>query len=179
MTSLPQAPTRTPERRVVMGRVTEVEDPYTRQVAVPPAVLYPLVLLAVVVDVVAFVLRAVLRLPVPTARPPLKTLRKGPEYVVTPIWVRDADESIVELEVHGHLNRAAVLRTDRIRTVARRQKGDLPLAAGPIENLTTGRLLRPRPATLLTHLGFGLILQALVGAVLVGLVVAALLLSRG
>ena len=175
MTSSPYAPSRTSDRRVVMGRVTEVEEPYGREVAVPAAVLYPLVLLAVVVDIVGLVLRGLLRLPVPSARRPLKVLRKGPEYVVTTVWVRDADDSLVELEVHGHLNPSAVLRTDRIRTVARRQKGDLPLLAGPIENLTTGRVLRPRPATLLTHLGLGLVLQALLGAVLVTLLLAALL----
>src|SRR5205823_12624917 len=100
---------------------------------------------------------------------PLKSLRKGPEYLVTPLWVRDADDSLVE--VHGHVSRSALLRTDRIRTVASRPKGDLPLVAGPIENLTTGRLLRPRRATLVSHLGVALILQAVLGVLLIAAVV--------
>jgi hypothetical protein len=156
-----------------MGRLTEVEESYAREVGVPPIVLFPVLVTAMVVDLVGLLLGAILRTAMPTARRPFKTLRKGPEYMVTSIWVRDADDSLVELEVHGHLNRSALIRTDRIRTVARRQKGDLPLLAGPIENLTTSRMLRPRRATLLTHLGFGLLLQAALGALLISLVGAA------
>ena len=178
MTSPPQTAVTTPARRVVMGRVTEVEEPYAREVGVPPILLFPLVVCATVFDLVGLLLRAVLRLRVPTARRPLKALRKGPEYMVTPIWVRDADDSLVELEVHGHLNRSAVVRTDRIRTIARRQKGDLPLLAGPIENLTTSRMLRPRRATLLTHLGLGLVLQGMLGAVLVVLIATAFVIGH-
>jgi hypothetical protein len=46
------------------------------------------------------------------------------------------------------------------------------LLAGSIENLTTGRVLRPRRATLMTHLGLGLLLQAVIGALLIGAIVA-------
>ena len=95
--------------------------------------------------------------------------------MVTSVWVRDADDSRVEVEVHGHLNRTALIRRDRIRTVTRRQKGDLPLLAGPIENLTTSRVLRPSRATLVSHLGVGLILQAILGALLIGFVVSVLI----
>ncbi len=173
MTSPPQTTAITPARRVVMGRVTEVEEPYAREVAVPPIVLYPLMICATIVDLFGILFGALLRIRVPTARRPLKSLRKGPEYMVTPIWVRDADDSLIELEVHGHLNRSAVIRNDRIRTIAHRQKGDLPLLAGTIENLTTSRMLRPRRATLMTHLGLGLVLQAMIGGVLLVLIGAA------
>jgi hypothetical protein len=156
-----------------MGQITEVEESYAREVGVPPLILFPVVLTALVVDLVGLLLSAILRTAMPSARRPLKALRKGPEYMVTSIWVRDADDSLVEVEVHGHLNRSALIRTDRIRTVARQQKGDLPLLAGPIENLTTSRTLRPRRATLLTHLGFGLLLQATIGALLISLLVVA------
>jgi hypothetical protein len=158
-----------------MGRVIEVEESYAREVGVPPAVLVPLLAAALVVDLLGLLVAAVLRIGLPTARRPFKTLRKGPEYMVTPIWVRDAGDALVEVEVHGHLNRSAIIRKDRIRTVTRRQKGDLPLLAGPIENLTTGRVLRPRRATLVSHLGVGLFLQAALGLLLVGFVVAAVL----
>ena len=179
MTSPPQAPVKVPTRRVVMGQITEVEESYAREVGVPPLILFPIYLTALVVDLVGLLLGAILRTPVPTARRPLKALRKGPEYMVTSIWVRDADDSLVEVEVHGHLSRSALIRTDRVRTVARHQKRrDLPLLAGPIENLTTSRLLRPRRATLGTHLGLGLLLQAFLGTVLVGLLLAAYLIGR-
>src|SRR2546429_5865454 len=136
MTSPPQASVKVPVRRVVMGRITEVEESYAREVAIPPIVLFPVVVAAFAVDVVALLLSTVLRIRIPSARRPLKALRKGPEYMVTPIWVRDADDSLVELEVHGHLNRSALIRNDRIRTVARQQNGDPPPLAGPIANLS-------------------------------------------
>jgi len=179
MTSPPQVPVKVPNRRVVMGQITEVEESYAREVGVPPLILFPVFVAALVVDLIGLLLGAILRTPMPTARRPLKSLRKRPEYMVTSIWVRDADDSLVELEVHGHLNRSAIIRTDRIRTVARQQKrSDLPLLAGPIENLTTSRMLRPRRATLATHLGLGLLLQAFLGAVLISLLVAAYLIGR-
>jgi hypothetical protein len=173
MTSPPQAPVKVPTRRVVMGQITEVEESYAREVGVPPMILFPVYLAALAVDLIGLMLGTILRIGVPSARRPLKALRKGPEYMVTSIWVRDADDSLVEVEVHGHLNRSALIRTDRIRTVARQQKGDLPLLAGPIENLTTSRMLRPRRATLVTHLGLGLLLQAMIGAMLITTVAVA------
>jgi hypothetical protein len=175
MTSPPQAPVKVPSRRVVMGPVVEVEEPYAREVGVPPALLFPLLIAALAMDLAGLLVTAVFRIGVPTARRPLRTLRKGPEYMVTPIWVRDADDSLIEVEVHGHLSRSAVIRKDRIRTVTRQQKGDLPLLAGPIENLSTSRVLHPRRATLMSHLGVGLVLQAAVGMLLIGFVSAVVL----
>jgi hypothetical protein len=179
MTSPPQAALTAPARRVVMGRVTEVEEPYTRTVTVPPIVLYPVAMFAMFVDIVSALVGTVLRTRVASTRRPVKALRKGPEYMVTTIWVRDADDSLVELEVHGHLGRSAVIRGDRIRTMARRQKrADLPLLAGQIENLTTSRMLRPRRATLLTHLGLGLVLRAMLGAAVLTLIAGAFLVGH-
>src|SRR5690242_10852164 len=98
MTSPPQTTATIPARRVVMGRVTEVEESYAREVAVPPIILYLVMLCATIVDVIGLVLGTLLRTRMPTARKPFKSLRKGPEYMVTPIWVRDADDSLIELE---------------------------------------------------------------------------------
>jgi hypothetical protein len=175
MTSLPYAPAKVPTRRVVLGQIVRLDDAYGRELPVPPVVLFPVLAAAIVAELLGLVLGMILRTgALGTARRPLKSLRKGPEYMVTPIWVRDADDSLVEVEVHGHLNKSALLRTDRIRTVTRPQKGDLPPLAGPIENLTTGRTLRPRRATLLTHLGLGLILQAVAGVLIIAGVVTLL-----
>jgi hypothetical protein len=175
MTDPTRPPTKVPSRQIVLGKVLEVEESYARQLPVPPILLLPLFLAAAVPELFGLVIGAVLRTGPPgTARRPLKALRQGPEFMVTPIHVRDADGSVIEVEVHGHLGRSALIRTDRIRTEARRQKGDLPLLAGPIENLTTGRTVRPRRATLWTHFGTPLVLQGLLGMVLFGFTVACL-----
>ncbi len=173
MTTVSPASVKVPRRRVVLGQIIRVDEAYGRELSVPPLVLFPVLIAALVPELLGLLIGAVLgKGALGTARRPLKSLRKGPEFQVTPLWIRDADDSLIEVEVHGHVSRSALLRTDRIRTVATKPKGDLPYVAGSIENLTTGRLLRPRRATLVTHLGPALILQALLGALLIaGLVV--------
>jgi hypothetical protein len=158
--------------RIVLGQIVRIDESYARQLRVPPATLLSVLAAAAVIDVLALLLATVFRARAPVAsRPGLKALRKGPEFMVTPIWVRDADGSLVELEVHGHLNASALIRTDRIRTTVYRQKGrDLPPRVGDLENLTTGRITRPRRATLWTHFGAPLMIQAMLGALLFTLV---------
>jgi hypothetical protein len=166
------APVKRPRRRVVLGQIVRVDEAYGRELSVPPLVLFPVLIAALVPELLGLLIGTLLgKGALGTARRPLKSLRKGPEYLVTPLWIRDADDSLIEVEVHGHVSRSALMRTDRIRTVAHQPKGDMPLVAGEIENLTTGRLLRPRRATLVTHLGPALILQAILGALLVAGVV--------
>ena len=119
MTSPPQAPVKVPSRRVVMGPIVEVEESYAREVGVPPAVLFPLLIAALAVDVVGLLVSAVFRIGVPTARRPLRTLRKGPEYMVTPVWVRDADDSLVEVAgpPPGYAPLIESLDTERLRSL--------------------------------------------------------------
>jgi|SRR5579859_303833 len=173
MTTVTPASVKVPRRRVVLGQITRVDEAYGRELSVPALVLFPVLIAALVPELLGLLIGAALgKGALGTARRPLKSLRKGPEYLVTPLWIRDADDSLIEVEVHGHVSKSALLRTDRIRTVATKPKGDLPYVAGSIENLTTGRLLRPRRATVVTHLGPALILQAMLGALLIaGLVV--------
>jgi hypothetical protein len=173
MASMTPVPVKVPSRRVVLGQIVRVDEAYGRELPVPPFVLFPVLVAALVPELLGLLVGTLLgKGALGTARRPVKSLRKGPEYQVTPVWIRDADDSVIEVEVHGHVSRSALLRTDRIRTVARQPRGDMPLVAGEIENLTTGRLLRPRRATLVTHLGLGLILQAVLGVLVVaGLVV--------
>lgn len=167
------APVKRPRRRVVLGQIVRVDEAYGRELSVPPLVLFPLLIAALVPEMLGLLIGTLLgKGALGTARRPLKSLRKGPEFQVTPLWIRDADDTEVEVEVHGHVSRSALMRTDRIRTVAHQPKGDMPLVAGEIENLTTGRLLRPRRATLVTHLGPALIGQAILGALLVAGIVA-------
>jgi hypothetical protein len=167
MATVSSASVKVPRRRVVLGQIVRVDEAYGRELSVPPFVLFPVLIAALVPELFGLLIGTLLgRGALGTARRPLKSLRKGPEYQVTPLWIRDADDSLIEVEVHGHVSKSALLRTDRIRTVATKPKGDLPLVAGSIENLTTGRLLRPRRATLVTHLGPALILQAIFGVLL-------------
>jgi hypothetical protein len=162
----------TARERIVLGQIVRIDESYARQLRVPPVVLFSVLATAAVIDVLVLLLATVFRAKAPVAsRPGIKALRKGPEFMVTPIWVRDADDSLVELEVHGHLNASALVRTDRIRTIAYRQKGrDVPFRVGDLENLTTGRITRPRRATLWTHFGAPLMIQAMLGALLLTLV---------
>ena len=176
-TSMPVRRAPVPKRRPVYGRVTKIEEPYGRELGVGAGLVFPVALAAAVVELVGRLAGSVLRTGPPgTYRRPVRSLRKGPEFMVTPIWVRDADDRVIELEVHGHLGRSALVKGDRIRTVAIRSKAaGFPPVTGPIENLTTGRMLRPRRPTVWTHLGIPLALQALLGAAILALCIAGLL----
>jgi len=57
-------------------------------------------------------------------------------------------------------------------TLRRQGDPDLPPKIERIVNLTTGQLLTPRTATLWSHLGPPLLLQAVLGALLVTALVA-------
>ena len=155
--------------RIISGQVLRVDDSYGLPLSIPPIVLYPVLCLAYVFELLGRAVGALLRTGPPfSARPKLRSVRQGPEFMVTPIQVRDAMGEVLDIEVHGHLNRTALVRTDRIRMKAYEQRGrDLPLRAGDIENLTTGRMIRPRRATLWTHFGTPLLLQSVAGAIVV------------
>jgi hypothetical protein len=110
------------------------------------------------------------------AAPGWKALRKGPEFLVTPVLVRDADNQLVPVEIHGHMSTSALVLRDRIRAELHWSRNtSLPPRAVRIENLTTGRMLRPRGATLWSHLGVGLMAQAMLGGVLMALSLLCLL----
>lgn len=157
-----------PRQRIVLGKVNRIDEAYTRSLRVPTGLLIAILAGATVIDLIALLLAAVLRIKIPVAtRPGVKELRKGPEFVVTPLWVHDADGSLVEIEVHGYLAASAVIPTDRIRATVHRQKGrDALPRVGDLENLTTSRRVRPRGASIWLHFGVPLVLQAVLGAVL-------------
>ncbi len=155
---------------IVYGRVAKIELPYPREVKVPPPILGFVLLTAALVRVPGRALGG------GKGAPSFKALRKGPEFLVTPVLVRDADNQLVPVEIHGHMSQSALVHGDRIRAKLRwsRDKG-LPPRAVDIENLSTGRMLRPRGATLWSHLGVGLVLQALLGTALLGFCLLCLL----
>ncbi len=183
--TLPTAPTRTRQRRrtyrpeIAYGRVAKIESSYAREVAVPPPILAVVLLAASLVRALGSLLATLLGVRRAGAGPGWKALRKGPEFLVTPVLVRDPDNRLVPVEIHGHMTASALVPGDRIRARLRWSRdSSLPPRAVDIENLTTGRMLRPRGATLWSHLGVGLLLQALLGVMLIGLIVFSLAVRR-
>jgi hypothetical protein len=102
-----------------------------------------------------------------------KELKKGPEFLVTPLRVRDDLGQTYEVEMHGHLPQSALHRGDLIQLTTRPQKDErLPVRLVQVVNLTTMQPLTPRIPTTWSHLGPALLLQAFLG-VTVALVVTA------
>ncbi|HEV7900073.1 MAG TPA: hypothetical protein VGP31_19745 [Planosporangium sp.] len=156
-----------PRRAVITGEIVKIEEAYPRQVAVGVGVAAVILFGATVVRLLAALLAAVLRTPAGAGDGRgWKALRTGPEYRVTPVWIRDTDGLFVEVEIHGYLSGRALRRRDRVRVTARRQRRrHLPMRVHRVENLTIGRVIVPRRATTWTHLGPGLLIQALIGLV--------------
>jgi hypothetical protein len=96
-----------------------------------------------------------------------KDLRTGPEYLVTPVRLRDAQGRMFLIEIHGYLPAHALRAGDQLRVRVERQAEDLPPRAAEVANLTTGQVLHPRGPTLWTHLGPDTLLQAALGVLLV------------
>lgn len=157
------------------GVITEVDEAYERRQPVSWLILLPVLGAALIAELLGRALAAILRAPAPAAGGRgLKELRQGPAFSVKPVWIRDADGEVVELEVHGYVYPDALLAGDQIRAATRPQRRkDLPPRAYQIENFTSGRLLRPHPPTVWTHLGPALILRCAVGGLLAALLVAA------
>lgn len=165
---------------IVTGRVTRLLEGYSREMKVHQPVL-------VIVLTTAAVTRLVFRAIASVFRPGagggtgrgFKELRKGPEFLVTPLRLRDSDGVLCEMEIHGHLPQSALEPSDHIQVTIRPQKdSELPPKVERIVNLTTGQLLTPRPPTLWSHLGPVLLFQALVGLLAIAGVAAYLLAAR-
>lgn len=173
-------PPHLPRRLPVYGRIVRIDESYGRTLAVPPLLVLPVAGGAAIVEAIGALLgRALRSAPPGSYRRPVKSLREGPEFEVTPIWIRTADDSLMQLEVHGNVPPSRLMRGDRIRTVAIRPRDKtFPPVAGPIENLTTGRMVRPHPPTAWSHLGLPLLAQAVFGGMVVLFVIACTLLVR-
>jgi hypothetical protein len=146
---------------VITGQLVAIEDGYPRTVAVPRLPVLSMFWAGAIVRIAAAALPGGGR----TRR--WKELREGPEYLVTPVRVRDGRGRVFELEIHGYLSANALRRGDQVRTRLRYQSEDLPPRAYHIANLTTGQVLEPRAPTLWSHLGPDTVLQAALGLVLV------------
>ena len=182
MTSTARVPSRLRRRQrtyrptTIYGRVATLEDAYPREVRVPGHVLMVVLVAASIVRAVGRLLRTLLPGRGAGAGPNWRELRKGPEFLVTPMLLRDADDRLVPMEIHGHMSDGALVPGDRVVVNLHHSRDEMmPARAVRIENLATGRILRPRGATLWSHLGAGLLLQALLGAALFGLCLFCLL----
>jgi hypothetical protein len=172
------APTSQPPRHtVITGELVDFDDSYPREVPVPSYLLAGVLATGTIARSAVVMLAAALRYGGGQggARRRWKDLRKGPEYLVTPVRVRDTRGRLVPLEIHGYLPAGALQRRDQIRVRVRRQ-GDpeLPPRIHHIANLTTGQVLEPRRPTLWSHLGPDLVLQAGLGVLLALIVVVCL-----
>lgn len=161
-----------PTGRIFTGRMVRYLEGYPREVSVGRSILVAVLTAAGVAQVIALLVASVLRQGGSSnARRKWKDLRKGPEYLVTPLRLRDDNNRIYEVELHGHLPQSALHPDDHVQLTLTQQKDpDLAPKVERIVNLTTGQLLTPRIPTVWSHLGPPLLLQATLGALLLGLI---------
>ncbi|WP_176308788.1 hypothetical protein [Micromonospora sp. NBS 11-29] len=157
-----------PTERIITGRLVRLSEGYAREMRVAQPALVAVLTAAGVAGLLLRVVRALFSSGGGGARRSFKDLKKGPEYLVTPVRVRDRAGWLVDVEMHGHLPLSALHQGDHIQLTLRPQRdAQLPPRIERIVNLTTGQLLTPRTATLWSHLGPPLVLQAVLGVLVV------------
>jgi hypothetical protein len=159
---------------VITGRFLGFHTSYTRTVRVGQPLLLAVVVCAAIAQAVAALLLALLRSGGRGARRKFKDLKKGPEYLVTPVRLRDDLGQTYEVEMHGQLPQSALYRGDLVQLTTRPQADPtLPVKMLRVLNLTTMQPLTPRIPTLWSHLGPGLLIQAVAGLTVAAAVAAA------
>jgi hypothetical protein len=149
---------------VITGRLLGFRASYTREVKVGQPLLLAVFVTATIGQALGALLLALLRSGGGGARRKFKELKKGPEYLVTPVRLRDDLGQTYEVEMHGQLPQSALHRGDLVQVRTRPQKDpDLPVKLHQLINLTTMQPLTPRIPTLWSHLGPGLLIQAALG----------------
>jgi hypothetical protein len=155
---------------VITGRFLGFGAAYTREIKIGQPLLLAILVAAGVVQVLVAALRSGGR----GARRRFKDLKKGPEYLVTPVRMRDDLGQTYEIEMHGHLPQSALHRGDLLQlTTAPQSDRTLPVKLLRLINLTTMQPLQPRIPTLWSHFGPGLLLQAGLGLTVAAAVAAA------
>ncbi|WP_433382371.1 hypothetical protein ACQPZX_18815 [Actinoplanes sp. CA-142083] len=153
---------------VITGRFAGYQTSYTREIKVGQPLLVLVFLAAGVAQLIGSLLR------MRPGRRSFKELKKGPEFLVTPLRVRDDLGQTYEVEMHGHLPQSALHRGDLVQLTTQPQKDErLPVRLVQVVNLTTMQPLTPRIPTTWSHLGPALLLQAFLGTVVVAAVIAA------
>jgi hypothetical protein len=159
---------------VITGRFLGFRPSYTREVRVGQPLLVAVFVAATIAQALGALILALLRSGGGGARRRFKDLKKGPEFLVTPVRLRDDLGQTYEVEMHGQLPQSALHRGDLVQVRTRVQKDpDLPAKLEHVLNLTTLQPLTPRIPTLWSHLGPGLLIQAVLGLTLAATVLAA------
>lgn len=162
-------PVRYPAGPLINGTIVSLDNGYAREVRVGQPLLAGVLAAAGVLR--AFAVLIISLWPGGTTPGSVladwKNLKKGPEYQVTPMRLRDARGTLCEVEIHGYFAPTSLQRGDRIRGRVRAQRDPrLPPRVERLANLVTGQVIQTRPPNLWSHLGPALLLQALFGAVL-------------
>jgi len=161
-----------PTGPIFTGQVVRFLDGYTREIRIGQPVLVAVLGAAGVMGLLGLLIRRLLNVGGGSRRS-WKELRKGPEFLVTPLHLRDTQGRLCEVELHGHLAQSALHPADHVQITLRQQKDTaLPAKVERIVNITTGQLLTPRIPTLWSHLGPPLVLQAILGLLVLGSVAA-------
>ncbi|GAA0502631.1 hypothetical protein Ade02nite_37000 [Paractinoplanes deccanensis] len=152
---------------VITGRFAGFQTSYTRQVKIGQPALMAIFVAASITQMISSLLR------MRGTRRSFKELKKGPEFLVTPVRIRDDLGQIYEVEMHGHLPQSALHRDDLVQLTTTPQKDPtLPVRLTQVVNLTTMQPLTPRIPTMWSHLGPALLLQAIIGVALIAVVLA-------
>lgn len=158
---------------IINGHVVKLEAGYPREIKIGQPILVGVLAAAAVVRLILSLLRAG-----SGGGRKWKELKKGPEYLVTPMRIRATDGVLCEMEIHGHLPQSALEPRDHVQVTVRRQKDpELAPRVEKIVNLTTAQLLTPHTPTLWSHLGPALLTQALLGLLVFGTVAACTVLT--
>lgn len=155
---------------IITGRFIGYQASYTREVRVGRPFAIAVFLTAGIAQLLASLFR------MKPARRSLKDLRKGPEFLVTPVRLRDDLGQTYEIEMHGQLPQSALHRGDlvQVRTEPQRDR-TLPVKLMQVVNLTTMQPLTPRIPTRWSHMGPAMLLQATAGLALVAAVLFVIL----
>ncbi|MBM2619970.1 hypothetical protein JIG36_31100 [Actinoplanes sp. LDG1-06] len=154
---------------VITGRFAGFQTSYTREVRIGQPLVMAVFLAAGVIQLIGAMLR------MKPGRRSFKELKKGPEFLVTPVRVRDDLGQTYEVEMHGQLPQSALHRGDLVQlTTAPQKDPHLAVRLVRLVNLTTMQPLTPRIPTMWSHMGPALLLQAVLGFAVVAAVVAVL-----
>ncbi|MFG1610810.1 hypothetical protein [Actinoplanes sp. NPDC049265] len=143
---------------VITGRFVAFGPSYTREIKVGQ----PIVLAVFVAATIARLIGALVRLK--GVHRQLKDLKKGPEFLVTPVRLKDDLGQLYEIEMHGHLAASHLHRGDLVQVRTKSQDDPrLPVRLMTLLNLTTMQPLTPRIPTVWSHIGPALLIQAALG----------------
>ena len=158
---------------VITGRFLGYRASYTRAVKIGQPLVLAVFVTASIAQALGALALALLRTGGRGARRKFRDLKKGPEFLVTPLRLRDDLGQVYEVEMHGHLPQSALYRGDLVQVTTRVQKDpDLPVKIVQVLNLTTMQPLTPRIPTVWSHLGPALLLQAGLGILVTAVIVA-------